>query len=84
MQKTFIDSDQIHVVQNRYRQRTEHYLEPAWATIDLLKPEISWPAKKLLLRSRKQAVELGAFLTENEKPSLVKHLSKALSSHTAW
>jgi hypothetical protein len=39
---------------------------------------------KFVLRSGKQQVELGAFLTENEKPSLVKHLSKALSSHTAW
>lgn len=79
-----IDADQICIVRQRYRQRTRLCLESAWATIRLEQPAISWYARKLILRCRGQQVELGAFLTDEEKLSLAKHLSHALSRHTAW
>jgi uncharacterized membrane protein len=79
-----IDADQISIVRQRYRRRTRICLDSAWATIRLEQPVVSWYATKLILRCRGQQVELGAFLTEDEKLSLAKHLSDALSGHTAW
>lgn len=79
-----IDADRISIVRQRHRRRTRICLDSAWATIRLEQPAVSWYAKKLILRSRGQQVELGVFLTEDEKLSLAKHLSNALSEHTAW
>jgi len=79
-----VDADRICIVRQRYRQRTRLCLESAWATIRLEQPAVSWYAKKLILRCRGQQVELGAFLTDEEKLSLAKHLSRALSRHSAW
>jgi len=79
-----IDADRIRVVRQRYRRQTTLCMESAWATIHLEQPAVSWYARKLILRCRGQQVELGAFLTDEEKLSLAKHLSRALSRHTAW
>ncbi len=79
-----IDADSIRVVRQRYRHRTQICLQSAWATVRLQQPAVSWYAKKLILRSRGQQVELGAFLTDGERLSLAKYLSNALSGHTAW
>jgi len=79
-----IDADQISIVRQRYRKRTRICLDSAWATIRLEQPAVSWYARKLILRCRGQQVELGVFLTEDEKLSLAKHVSSALSEYTAW
>jgi uncharacterized membrane protein len=79
-----IDADDVCIVRQRYRDRIRICLESAWATIRLEQPAVSWYAPKLILRCRGQQVELGAFLTVDEKRSLMKHLSRALSSHSAW
>jgi len=79
-----IDNGQIQIVRQRYRSRSRICLETAWATIRLEPPAVSWYPRKLILRCKTQQVELGAFLTEDEKVSLAKHLSNALSKHTAW
>jgi uncharacterized membrane protein len=83
-EEILIDADQISIVRQRYRKRTRVCLASAWATIRLEQPAVSWYSRKLILRCRGQQVELGAFLTEDEKLSLAKHLSDALSEHTAW
>ncbi len=83
-EEILIDADQISIVRQRYRKRTRVCLASAWATIRLEQPAVSWYARKLILRCRGQQVELGAFLTEDEKLSLAKHLSDALFKHTAW
>ena len=79
-----IDAETVSIVRQRYRRRSRISLESAWATVRLERPAISWYAAKLILRSRNQQVELGAFLTDEEKLSLAKHLSHALSRHSAW
>jgi len=79
-----IDADQVCIVHQRYRKRTRVCFESAWATIRLQRPTIAWHAWKLILRCKGQQVELGAFLTDDEKMTLAKHLSDALSEHSAW
>jgi len=79
-----IDDRQVCIVHQRYRKRTKVCFESAWATIRLQRPEVSWHACKLILRCRGQQVELGAFLTDDEKANLAKHVSDALSRQSAW
>jgi uncharacterized membrane protein len=79
-----IDADKISIVRQRYRKRTRICMHPAWATIRLEPQAVSWYGSKLILRCKDQQVELGAFLTYDEKLSLAKHLAQALAEHTAW
>lgn len=79
-----IDRYGVHIMRQRYRKQRHHHLESAWATVRFEQPRPVWHTPRLLLRSRDQQVELGAFLTVEEKLSLAKHLSQALSGHNAW
>ena len=79
-----IDPDQVRIVRQQHRKRKEVFLESAWTTIRMEQPEVSWYPAKLVLRCRNQQVELGAFLTYEEKLRLARHLSSALSEYTAW
>jgi len=83
-EEIYIDADSVCVLRQRYRKQTRICLESAWTTIRLVRPAVHWYAVRLILRSKHQQVELGTFLTDEEKLSLAKHLSKALSEHTAW
>lgn len=78
-----INADSIRVTHQRHK-RTRHYeLETAWAVIELKQPEIAWYGPKVQLRSRSQAVELGSFLTNEEKHRLVPLLRCAIEKHSA-
>jgi uncharacterized membrane protein len=79
-----IDAEKINIVRQRYRRRTRVCLDTAWAAIRLEQPAVAWHASKLILRCKDQQVELGAFLTDDEKLSLRRHLAQALAEHTAW
>ncbi len=79
-----IDSDQIRVIRQKHRNQSHHCLESAWAKIRVEQPHVPWYASRLILRSKNQELELGAFLTNDEKLSLAKHLANALSAHSAW
>lgn len=79
-----IDRDSITVVHQRFRQRSERRLASAWATICVSRPEFAWQPPTVVLRSGGTEVELGAFLTVDEKLSLANRLSQAVSGYTAW
>lgn len=79
-----IDQDNVRIVSHRFRQRSQRRLDSAWATIRVQQPEIAWWPPVVIIRSRGSQVELGAFLTVDEKLSLAKHLSQAVAGHTAW
>jgi uncharacterized membrane protein len=78
-----IDTDRISVTHRRHK-RTRHYeLETAWTVIELRQPEIAWYSPRVLLRSGSQTVELGSFLTGEEKQQLVQQLQSAIEKHSA-
>ena len=83
-EEIYFDESQIHVMHQQYQKRHHYCLKAAWATVGMNKTGVPWHAPKLVLRSAKQAVELGAFLTYEEKLKLVKHLSHALAERSAW
>lgn len=78
-----IDAEKIRITHQRHRKRHYYELETAWAVIELKQPEIAWYDPRLHLRSRSQVVELGSFLTSDEKHQLLRHISCAIEKHSA-
>ena len=79
-----IDAQQIRIVQKRYGGRREVCFETAWARLCMEYSNISWYPARLVLRSRLESLELGAFLTHAEKSRLASRLQTALSPLSAW
>lgn len=78
-----IRADRIRVTHQRHK-RTRHYeFETAWAVIELKQPGVAWYNPGVLLRSGSQVLELGSFLTSDEKHQLVKQLQSAIGKHSA-
>lgn len=78
-----IEADKIRITQQRHRQKRHYELDTAWAVIEIQQPEIAWYSPRVRLRSRLQVVELGTFLTSDEKHQLVKHIKCAIEKHSA-
>ncbi len=78
-----IDADKIRITHQRHRRKRRYELETAWAVIELKQPEVAWYSPRIQLRSRSQVVELGSFLTSEEKHELVRHINCAVEKHSA-
>lgn len=78
-----IGPDRIVVVRQRHRRKRRIELNSAWAVVELIKPEITWYGPTLKLRSGGESVELGAFLTTEEKHQLAIQLEEAVKKHSA-
>jgi len=77
-----IDEDKIRVTHQRHRQKRCYELETAWAVIESKQPEVAWYSPRIQLRSRSQVVELGSFLTSEEKQQLIRHIKCAIEKHS--
>jgi len=78
-----ICAERITVTQQRYRRKRQIELDTAWAVIELKQPEIAWYRPRVQLRSGSQVVELGSFLTSEEKRQLAQYLKNAIVEHSA-
>jgi len=78
-----ICADKITVTQQRHRRKRQIELDTAWAVIELEQPEVAWYSPRVHLRSGSQTVELGSFLTSEEKHQLVKQSKSAIEKHSA-
>ena len=78
-----ICADRITVTQQRHKRKREIELDTAWAVIELKQPEVAWYRPRVQLRSRSQVVELGSFLTSEEKRQLAQYLKSAIVEHSA-
>ena len=78
-----IGAERIEVTQQRHKRIRQFELETAWAVIELIQPEVAWYGPKVILRSGAQVIELGMFLTGEEKLQLVRHLQSAIKKHSA-
>jgi len=78
-----ICENSIKVTHQRHKRKRHYELETAWAVVEWVQPDIAWYAPRIRLRSRTQAVELGSFLTNEEKHQLVKQLQSAIEKHSA-
>lgn len=78
-----ICADRITVTQQRHKRKRQIELDTAWAVIELKQPEIAWYRPRVQLRSGSQVVELGSFLTSEEKRQLAQYLKNAIVEHSA-
>jgi len=78
-----ICAERITVTQQRHRRKRQIELDTAWAVIELKQPEIAWYRPRVQLRSGSQVVELGSFLTSEEKRQLAQYLKNAIVEHGA-
>ena len=78
-----ICADRITVTQQRHKRKRQIELDTAWAVIELKQPEIAWYRPRVQLRSGSQVVELGSFLTSEDKCQLAQYLKNAIVEHSA-
>jgi len=73
----------IEVTKQRHKRKSQSRLEAAWAAVELEQPEVAWYGPKVILRSRGRSIELGQFLTIEEKKQLADHVRRAIRKHSA-
>jgi uncharacterized membrane protein len=73
----------IEVTRQRHKQRNHCQLEAAWAVVELEQPEVAWYGPRVILRSRGKKIELGRFLTIDEKKQLAVCVRNAVQKHSA-
>ena len=66
-----------------YNWRFGVELDTAWAVVEVKQPEVAWYRPRVQLRSGSQVVELGTFLTSEEKRQLAQYLKSAIVEHSA-
>jgi len=79
-----IDSKRVTIVQQRHDGRRERDFDSAWARIRVEKHHISWYPPRVSIHCKSESLELGSFLTHEERLSLASMLAQALSEHSAW
>jgi len=78
-----IGPERIEVTRQRHKRVRHCELESAWAVVELEPPEIAWYGPRVVLRSREKAVELGQFLTLEEKNQLADYVRNAIRKYSA-
>lgn len=73
----------IDVTQQRHKRTRHSRLEAAWAVVELKRPAVAWYGPRVILRSRGRTIELGKFLTIEEKSQLADHVRRAIRKHSA-
>lgn len=77
-----IGPERIEVRQQRYKRKRQCELDAAWAVVELEQPDIAWYGPRIILRSRGRAIELGKFLTLDEKKQLAEYVRRAIQKHS--
>lgn len=72
-----------HLLWERGRDKPEssRSLQPAWVALDWVRPDNRNHPGRLYLRSHGRRLEIGSFLTENERETLAAELKKLLSDN---
>jgi uncharacterized membrane protein len=73
----------IEVTSQRHKQRSHCQLQVAWAVVELEQPKVAWYGPRVILRSRGNKIELGQFLTIDEKKQLADCVRIAVQKHSA-
>lgn len=73
-----IGGDEITILREGARTPETQRLPRAWARVELRRPDYRWYPSRLVLRSHARSIEMGAFLTEEERKSLARELRTAL------
>lgn len=75
-----IDERNVLVRKSQPGRDEEHEFSRYWTQVRLVRPASAlWPSR-LLLRSKGSSVEIGSFLTNNERDGLERRLSEVIAS----
>ena len=69
-------TDAVHISSGRRAPETAHVCERYFTKIFVKPARHAWYAPKVLLKHKQDTVELGEFLTANEKQELIRHLHR--------
>ena len=75
--------ERIKVTRQQYKRNSHAELDTAWAVVEVERPAVAWYDPKVHLRSGKRRIELGRFLTGEEKHELAEQLTRAIKIHSA-
>lgn len=78
-----ICEDSIRVTRQRHRKKRRCELVTAWTVVELKQPDITWYSPRVVMRSGAKQVEVGSFLTGEEKLQLLEQLQSAIRKHSA-
>ena len=78
-----VGPERIEVTHRRHKVNRHNVLQTAWAIVELKMPRVAWYGPCVVLRSRSQTLELGRFLTQEERSQLVRDLRSAIVKHSA-
>lgn len=73
----------IFIAQRRYKRIRQTELDTAWAVVEVERPKVAWYDPRVRLRSKDRSIEVGRFLTGEEKHQLVTQLKSALKNYSA-
>lgn len=82
-----IDSDVIEVQQGRHGPQRICRFQRAWARVNFRRPVQGWQPSRLTISSHGREVEIGTYLTEEERNLLALELRRGLAGFcpaTAW
>lgn len=78
-----ICEDSIRVTRQRHRKKRRYELVTAWTVVELRQPDVAWYSPRVILRSGAKQVEVGSFLTGEERLQLRRQLQSAIRKHSA-
>ena len=78
-----VGPQRIRVTQQQYKRKRHVEMETAWAVIEVERPAVAWYDRKIQLRCGTKRIELGRFLTGEEKHQLAEQLAGAIKKHSA-
>ncbi len=78
-----VASDKVAVEKGRRRTRQRWEMQRTWAQIRLLRSRLRWYPTRLVIRSHGKEVELGGFLSEQERRQLAGELQHAIRDGAA-
>lgn len=65
------------------RPETRHSFDRYWSAVELSRPRSSWHPSRLLIRSGTRSLELGVFLSEDERRALARQLAEIIGPMAA-
>jgi uncharacterized membrane protein len=79
MEIVTVSGDRVAVDKGRRHLTRVWEAQRAWARILLLSPAVAWYPSRLVIRSHGQEVQLGSFLSEQERRALAQDLGRAIA-----
>ena len=82
-EKIEICEDSIYITHQRHHNKRRYKFVTAWTVLELKQPDIAWYSPRVIMRSGKTKVELGSFLTSEEKLQLLERLQSVVGKYSA-